>query len=79
MRTQVTHLLVVDDVEASRRWYESVLGATVHRAYGGTSVVLSFLRPEWLLLVTGGRADRLENWQRSRSRRRPTPTPSRPR
>jgi catechol 2,3-dioxygenase-like lactoylglutathione lyase family enzyme len=52
-RTELTHLLVVADIEASRRWYEQVLGATVHRAYGGTSVVLQLLG-QWLLLVTGG-------------------------
>ena len=51
--TELTHLLVVSDVEASRRWYEGVLGATVHRTYGGTSVVLLLLG-QWLLLVTGG-------------------------
>ena len=51
--TELTHLLVVSDVEASRRWYEGVLGATVYRAYGGTSVVLQLLG-QWLLLVTGG-------------------------
>jgi catechol 2,3-dioxygenase-like lactoylglutathione lyase family enzyme len=51
--TELTHLLVVSDVDASRRWYEGVLGATVHRDYGGTSVVLSVLG-QWLLLVTGG-------------------------
>jgi catechol 2,3-dioxygenase-like lactoylglutathione lyase family enzyme len=50
---EVTHLLVVADAEVSRRWYESVLGATVDRAYGGTSVVLK-LQGQWLLLVTGG-------------------------
>ena len=50
---ELTHLLVVADAEASRHWYESVLGATVHRAYGGTSVVLK-LQGQWLLLVTGG-------------------------
>jgi catechol 2,3-dioxygenase-like lactoylglutathione lyase family enzyme len=50
---EVTHLLVVADAEASRRWYESVLGASVHRAYGGTSVVMKF-QGQWLLLVTGG-------------------------
>ena len=50
---EVTHLLVVADAEASRRWYESVLGASVHRAYGGTSVVMKLLG-HWLLLVTGG-------------------------
>ncbi len=50
---ELTHLLVVTDVEVSRRWYESVLGATVHRAYGDTSVVKN-LQGQWLLLVTGG-------------------------
>jgi catechol 2,3-dioxygenase-like lactoylglutathione lyase family enzyme len=51
--TEITHLLVVSDVDRSTRWYADVLGATVHRAYGGTSVVLSLLG-QWLLLVTGG-------------------------
>jgi catechol 2,3-dioxygenase-like lactoylglutathione lyase family enzyme len=50
---EVTHLLVVSDAEASLRWYESVLGASVHRAYGGSSVVMK-LQGQWLLLVTGG-------------------------
>ena len=51
--TEITHLLVVSDVDRSMRWYTDVLGATIHRAYGGTSVVLSLLG-QWLLLVTGG-------------------------
>ena len=51
--TEVTHLLVVSNVEASQRWYVDVLGSTLHRSYGGTSVVLSLLG-QWLLLVTGG-------------------------
>ena len=50
---ELTHLLVVADAEVSRRWYESVLGASVERAYGGTSVVMKLLG-QWLLLVTGG-------------------------
>ena len=50
---ELTHLLVVRDAEVSRVWYETVLGATVHRAYGGTSVVMK-LQGQWLLLVTGG-------------------------
>jgi catechol 2,3-dioxygenase-like lactoylglutathione lyase family enzyme len=50
---ELTHLLVVTDVEVSRRWYESVLRASVHRAYGGSSVVMK-LQDQWLLLVTGG-------------------------
>jgi len=49
----LTHLLVVTDAEVSRRWYESVLGATVERSYGGTSVVMKLLG-QWLLIVTGG-------------------------
>jgi catechol 2,3-dioxygenase-like lactoylglutathione lyase family enzyme len=50
---ELTHLLVVADASASRAWYESVLGASLHRDYGGTSVVMK-LQGQWLLLVTGG-------------------------
>jgi catechol 2,3-dioxygenase-like lactoylglutathione lyase family enzyme len=50
---ELTHLLVVTDADVSRRWYETVLGASVERAYGGTSVVMKLLG-QWLLLVTGG-------------------------
>ncbi len=50
---ELTHLLVVADADASRRWYELVLGASLERAYGGTSVVMKLLG-QWLLLVTGG-------------------------
>ncbi len=49
----LTHILVVTDIDASRRWYTEVLGAEMFREYGGTSVVLTFLG-NWLLLVTGG-------------------------
>lgn len=49
----LTHILVVADVERSRRWYSEVLGAKLHREYGGDSAVLSF-NGSWLLLVTGG-------------------------
>lgn len=49
----LTHILVVSDLEASRDFYRDVLGAQVHRQYGGTSLVLKFL-DNWLLLVTGG-------------------------
>jgi len=49
----LTHLLVVSDIERSRDWYRDVLGAKIHREYGGTSVVLSFLGA-WLLLATPG-------------------------
>ncbi len=50
---QLTHLLVVRDLERSRAFYRDVLGAELYREYGGTSVVLRFLQT-WLLLVTGG-------------------------
>lgn len=49
----LTHILVVSDLEASRTWYERVLGARLHREYGGTSAVFDF-NGAWLLLVTPG-------------------------
>jgi lactoylglutathione lyase len=50
---EMTHILVVSDLERSRTWWVSVLGATPYREYGGTSAVLQF-GGGWLLLVTGG-------------------------
>jgi catechol 2,3-dioxygenase-like lactoylglutathione lyase family enzyme len=50
---EVTLLLVVADVDRSRDWYRNVLGARLHREYGGSSAVLQ-LQGTWLLLVTGG-------------------------
>ncbi len=50
---QVTHLLVVDDLQSSRDFYRDVLGAKLFREYGGTSVVFDFLGT-WLLIVTRG-------------------------
>ena len=50
---ELTQLLVVSDVERSKKFYADVLGASVYREYGGTSCVLSF-QGNWLLLVTGG-------------------------
>ncbi len=50
---ELTHILVVSDIAASRDWYEQVLGARLHREYGGTSAVFDF-NGVWLLLVTGG-------------------------
>jgi catechol 2,3-dioxygenase-like lactoylglutathione lyase family enzyme len=50
---ELTHILVVSDVDRARRWYEQVLGASLYREYGGTSAVFSF-QGAWLLLVTGG-------------------------
>lgn len=51
--TELTHILVVSDVERSTVWYRDVLGAELFRAYGGTSAVFRF-NAAWLLLVTGG-------------------------
>lgn len=50
---ELTHILVVSEVERSRSFYVDVLGAELYREYGGTSVVLRFLG-NWLLLVNGG-------------------------
>lgn len=49
----VTHMLVVSDLARSRAWYLEVLGATLYREYGGSSVVLQ-LGSAWLLLVAAG-------------------------
>jgi catechol 2,3-dioxygenase-like lactoylglutathione lyase family enzyme len=50
---ELTHILVVRDMETARSFYRDALGATVFREYGGSSCVLQFLGT-WLLLVTGG-------------------------
>jgi catechol 2,3-dioxygenase-like lactoylglutathione lyase family enzyme len=50
---EMTHILVVGDVERAKAFYRDVLGAEVYREYGGTSVVLNF-QGTWLLAVTGG-------------------------
>jgi len=50
---ELTHILVVSNIERARTFYADVLGATVYREYGGTSCVLTF-QGSWLLLVTGG-------------------------
>jgi len=50
---ELTLLLVVGDVDRSRDFYVDVLGAELHREYGGTSAVLRF-QGTWILLVTGG-------------------------
>lgn len=49
----LTHILVVSDFEASKKFYSDVLGADLDREYGGTSAVYKFL-DNWLLIVTGG-------------------------
>lgn len=50
---ELTHILVVGNFSRSRDWYQGVLGARLHREYGGTSGVFDF-NGVWLLLVTGG-------------------------
>jgi catechol 2,3-dioxygenase-like lactoylglutathione lyase family enzyme len=50
---ELTHLLVVNDLERSVAFYRDVLGAELYREYGGTSAVFKLLG-NWLLLVTGG-------------------------
>lgn len=50
---ELTHILVVADIDRARTFYRDVLGATVFREYGGTSCVLRAFGT-WLLLVTGG-------------------------
>jgi len=50
---ELTHLLVVRDIDTSRQFYRDVVGATVFREYGGSSCVLQ-LQGTWLLLVSGG-------------------------
>jgi catechol 2,3-dioxygenase-like lactoylglutathione lyase family enzyme len=51
--TEITHILVVQDIERSTAWYRDVLGAELFREYGGSSAVFRF-GAAWLLLVTGG-------------------------
>ena len=50
---ELTHILVVADIDRARTFYRDVLGATVFREHGGTSCVLRAFGT-WLLLVTGG-------------------------
>jgi len=50
---ELTHILVVGDMERSRSFFRDVLGATIYREYGGTSCVLKF-QGSWSLPVTGG-------------------------
>lgn len=50
---ELTHILVVSDLDASVAWYRDVLGARLERQYGGTSAVFDF-NGSWLLIVTAG-------------------------
>lgn len=50
---ELTHILVVSDLDRARRFYQDVLGAELYREYGGSSLVFNF-NGAWLLVVTGG-------------------------
>ena len=50
---ELSLLLVVSDMAKARWFYQDVLGATLYRGYGGTSVVFQF-QGTWILAVTGG-------------------------
>jgi len=49
---ELTHILVINNLEKSKEFYVDILGAKIHSEYGGTSCVLNF-QGTWLLLVTG--------------------------
>ncbi len=51
--SELTTILVVSDMEVSKKFYLHTLGAELFREYGGDSVVLKFLN-NWILLVTSG-------------------------
>ena len=51
---ELTTILVVKDLEKSKNFYSNILGATLYREYGGTSIVYKF-QGVWLLIVTGGK------------------------
>src|SRR2546423_6331310 len=50
---ELTHILVVRDLQRSLPWYRDVLGATLTGEYGGTSAVFNY-DGAWLLVVTPG-------------------------
>jgi catechol 2,3-dioxygenase-like lactoylglutathione lyase family enzyme len=49
---ELTHILVVADLDRARSFYRDVLGATVYREYGDASCDLQF-QDSWLLLDPG--------------------------
>lgn len=51
--SELTTILTVSDLKASKRFYVDILGAEVFREYGNDSIVLEFLN-SWILLVTEG-------------------------
>lgn len=50
---ELSTILVVRDVTAAVAWYRDVLGARLHREYGGTTAVFEF-QGTWLVLTTAG-------------------------
>jgi catechol 2,3-dioxygenase-like lactoylglutathione lyase family enzyme len=50
---EMTHILVVRDLDRATAFYRDVLGARLYSEHGGTSAVFDF-QGAWLLLVTGG-------------------------
>jgi len=50
---ELTHILVVSDLQRSVPWYRDVLGANLTGEYGGTSAVFNY-DGAWLLVVTPG-------------------------
>ena len=51
--SELTNILVVTEMAKSKTFYIDLLGAELHREYGGTSLVIKFLS-NWFLLVTAG-------------------------
>ncbi len=49
---ELTHILVINNLEKSKQFYVDILGTKIHNEYGGTSCVVNF-QGTWLLLVTG--------------------------
>lgn len=54
---ELTHILVVSDLDRAKKFYQYVLGASLYGEYGGTSIVFNF-NGAWLLVVTGGEPTR---------------------
>lgn len=52
-QSEITTILVVSDMAASKTFYLEQLGAELYREYGGDSTVIRFLG-HWMLLVTAG-------------------------
>jgi len=53
IESELTTILVVSDMGKSKSFYVDMLGAGLFREYGGSSIVLKFLK-NWILLVTSG-------------------------